>query len=305
MGREYVNAPFELTSGSPATILADSIDIAFGAEASDSGSGDQYAQALTVTGVQPTASVTTRDLEAVFDNVGINGQCVGSGKAITGFGYYARNAENCNSGALSHLKYSSTTGLLRLGSLTASRGEDTRLSLLFDALSDGTNAPLDLATGATLPTSPSSRRYTLEDITIAGVSMVEVDSVSLDFGVATTTKRPALGSLWPVSLGVSTIRPVLTLSGRELEKVTDALMAAGAEAATHANTSIKFAERASPSGFVSDVTTTHVTLTLYGLHVPQTPLSASGGGEAQFTTTLIAGDDGSNAPVVISTGVAI
>lgn len=305
MGNEYTNAPIELTGGSPSTILIDSLDLPFGADASDNGSGSQYAQSIAVTSVLPTASFSTRDLEAVFDNIGLTGQCVGSGKAITAFGYYLRNLENCNSGSLSHLKYTSGKGLLRLGALSASRGEDATISVAYDALSDGSNAPVQLATGATLPTSPSGRRYTLGSVTIDGTSFVEVDSISLDFGVSTTTKRPALASMWAESIGVSTIRPVLTLSGRELEKVTNTVLTNGGIEAQHIDTTIELVERDTPAGYYADAATTHISLTLYGVWVPDTVVSASGGGEATHTARLIAGDDGSSAPVVITTGTAI
>lgn len=309
MGKEYTNGPIWLdTGGGGQYIATDSTNIAGGVEASDNGSGSLYAHGEAITGQQPTFNVSSRSLDSVFDNIGLTGACVGSAFSIASVRLYQRNLTNCQSGAASHRYNSMPNGLLRLGALSANRGEDASVTILGDAItnSTGTTAPLGASEGVSFPALGviDVNRFTLGLITVNGVAYDEIDALSIEFGVSITTKRPKLARIWPQSVGVLMVRPTITLTGRDASKITNTLLAAGGEAAAHANTKIRFKKRSSSAAFVPDGNAEHINITANGLHLPDNVLSASGTSEASSSTTLMATFDITNAPVVISTGVA-
>lgn len=304
MGKEYTVGPVSLTTSGPTetAYAVDSASWTSNAEYSDNNSGSIYAEGQAITRVSPVGNLSTRALASWFDAVGLNGQCIGSGQTVTQLNQYWRNMLNCQSGAAVHLTDYVTAGLIRLGTLSASRGEDATLSLIVDALTDGTNAPVRRDNSSvTLPTTIVSQRFTLGLVTIAGTDYDEIDSVSLDFGVQTTPKLPKAGQIWPQSLGVSVVRPVLTITGRDANAITTALMQAGAEAATHANSVVRLKKRSSPGAFVADGTSEHIEITLAGLHIPTEYLNAAANSLGTETAILAASYDGTNAPAVIDT----
>lgn len=279
------------------------LDLSSGADMSDDGAGELYATGQSLTGFAPVASFTTKNLAAVFDLVGLNGQCIGqSGEALTQCDVYSRKLETCKNplGATPHMRHRVITGLLRLGSLSMPRGDDATLSATLDTFTDGTNGPVSEADGVALPTGIISTRYTLGVSKIAGVLFTEIDSIDLNFNVGISDKSPALGAIWPDSAGVLTVRPTLTLRGRDLSRVKATLIELGANLATHANTTIQLIKRATASSFVSFATAEHIAITLGGLVVPDSLVSSSAGGRATNEIVLAAAFDGTNAPVLIN-----
>lgn len=284
-----------------------SLDLSSGAEASDDGAGELYATGQSLTGFAPVASFTTKNLAALLGLVGLNGQCIGqSGEALTQADIYSRKLETCKSalGATPHMRHRVTTGLLRLGTLSMPRGGDATLSAMLDTFTDGTNAPVGETDGVALPTGIISTRYTLGLSEIAGVLFQEIDSIELAFNVGISDKSPRLGAIWPDSAGVLTVRPVLTLRGRDLSRVKSTLIKLGANQALHTNTTIQLIKRATGTSFVPFPTAEHIAITLAGLVVPETLVSSSAGGRATNEIVLAAAFDGTNAPVLINTAIA-
>lgn len=303
---EYTIGAVEIFNAVPAGTAMNltSLDFPTGAEVSGDGAGELYSMQQSLTGFSPVANFTTKNIAALLGFIGLNGQCVGSGKAVTQVDLYERKLETCKDPltATPHLRRRVTTGLLRLGSLSASRGQDATLSAVLDTFTDGTNAPVAVTDGVALPASIVSTRFTLGVCKIAGVQFTEIDSVELSFNVSITDKSPALGAIWPDSAGVLTVRPVLTLRGRDLSKVETAAIALGANAATHANTVIQLIQRENAASFYNFAGSSHITLTLDGMAVPSNLASSSAGSRSTNEVILAARDDGANAPVVITTG---
>lgn len=281
-----------------------SLDFPTGAEVSGDGAGELYSRQQSLTGFAPVATFSTKNIDRLLGFVGLNGQCVGAGKAVTQVDLYERKLETCKDPltATPHMRYRTTTGLLRLGSLSASRGEDATISAVLDTFTDGSNAPVAVADGVALPGTIFSSRYTLGVCKIAGVQFTEIDSVELAFNVSITDKTPALGAVWPDSAGVLTVRPVLTLRGRNLAKVKTGVIEA-VNSATHANTVVQLIQRQNAAAFYDFASSSHITFTLDGLVVPTQFTSSSAGGRSTNEIVLAAKEDSSsNAPVIITTG---
>lgn len=272
------------------------------AEVSDDGAGELYATGLSLTNFSPVASWTTKNIAALLGFVGLNGQCVGSSQDVTQVDVFSRKLETCKNplDATPHLRHRVTTGLLRLGSLSMPRGGDATISAMLDTFTDGTNAPVAETDGVALPTSIVSTRFTLGRSKIAGVVFTEIDSIDLSFNVGISDKSPGLGAIWADSAGVLTVRPVLTLRGRDLSRVKDTLIKLGANAASHANTTIQLIKRSTATSFVSFAASEHIAITLAGLAVPANLANSSTGNRSTNEIRLPAAFDGTNAPVLIN-----
>lgn len=301
---EYTIGAIELFDSVPTgtAINVSDNDIPTEAEVSDDGAGELYATGLSLTGFSPVANFTTKNLAALLGFVGLNGQCVGASQDVTQVDVFHRKLETCKDPltATPHLRHRVTTGLLRLGSLSMPRGVDATLSAILDTFTDGTNAPVAETDGVALPTSIVSTRFTLGRSKIAGVVFTEIDSIDLSFNVGISDKSPGLGAIWADSAGVLTVRPVLTLRGRDLSKVKSTLIKLGANAAAHADTVIQLIKRAGANSFVDFGTSEHIAITLAGLAVPDNLANASAGNRSTNMIRLPCSFDGTNAPVLIN-----
>lgn len=275
-------------------------DLASNAEVSGNDSGSLYEEFQAVTGFSPVATFTTKALSELISMIGLNGQCVGATKAITQVDLITRKIETCQTalGATPHIRDRVTTGLLRLGTLSAARGQDATLTGILDTLTDGTNAPLARTDGVAMPTPIVAERFTLGLPAIAGVTYPDIDNVSIEFNVGVTENTPALGAIWRDTIGVLTVKPVLTITGRDVSKITTALMAFTANEATHANTTIQLIRRLNAGAFVAFATTTHIEITAAGLVVPEMLVSASANNRASTTLRIPCHFDGTNAPIL-------
>jgi hypothetical protein len=281
-------------------------DLAANVEASDDGSGSLYAEHMSVTGVSPVASFTTKCLASLLGFVGINGQCVGTGLAVTKVDGITRRMENCDEalGGSPHIRDRVSKGLLRLGSLNAARGQDATITGMVDALSDGTNAPVVRTDGVALPTGVVSQRFTLGKCAFANTTFDNLEQVGIEFNVQTDEKLPAEAMLWPETIGVLTVRPVIVFGARDVSKITNTLLAAGASAATHANSIIQLVKRQSAGSFVAAATEEHIRFTLAGLMIPENIASAAAQAKATGSLRIPCHYDGTNAPVTVDVTAA-
>lgn len=302
---EYTAGILSLTDNVAATANLNftSLDFPTNAEVTDDDAGDIYATSQSLTNYAPVATVTTKNVASILDAVGLNGQCIGSGKTIVQADLTYRKLETCKDplSGTPHIRDRISTGLMRLGTLSAPRGQDATITTIIDAFTDGMNAPVARTVGVANIATLISTRFTLGKLKIAGVGLVEVDDWSLDFAVSITDKTPALGSIWPDSAGVLTVRPVLTMRGRDLSRVQSGLLGMGANAATHANTLLQLIKRQNAGSFVNFATQEHIAITIAGLAVPEMLVSGSANSRAGHTIRVPAYFDGTNAPVVFDT----
>jgi hypothetical protein len=301
---EYTNGPITIFDSVPVgtSFTTTTSDFPTNPEVSDDGSGGLYATGLALLGFAPVATFSTGHIAAMLGFVGINGQCVGAGKAVTKVELFQRKLETCKSplSGTPHLRHAVTTGLLRLGSLAMPRAADATLSAMLDTFTDGTNAPVVETDGVALPTTVLTARYRLGSPKIANVLFPEVDNMDLAFNVEISDKSPELNTIWPDQAGVLTVRPVLTLRGRNLSRVKATLIELGANGATHVNTIVQLRKILSGASFEDYADPVHIAITLAGMAVPTNLASSSAGGRSTNEIVLTTAEDaGGNAPVLV------
>lgn len=308
MGKDYTIGPVEMTvSGPTATAIAiESCNWVAGVELTGNRSGSVYNEGLALTGYEPVGDVTTAALGAMFDHVQLAGSCIHETNGpLLNVRQYFRNMANCLSGSLSHERVYCTRGLARAISLSAPRGEDATLNVRFDAATDGTNAPIAKDAGVSLPSTVVATRYELAFAKMGGVTYDELTGLDIQFGVGITDKLPRMGRVAPEAFAVNEIKPQATLTGRDVSKITNALLAAAAAGATHANTVFRLKKRgANGSAWVGDATEEHIEITMAGISIPETIGSGSGTASASSSLTLMSHFDGTNSPFIVDTTAA-
>lgn len=300
---EYTVGCLSVVETGPVTTHLGLTNISFptNAEVSGNDSGSLYEEFQAVTGFAPVANGTTKCISELLGMIGLNGTCVGAIHPVTQVDVISRKLETCQAalGATPHMRDRVTAGLLRLGTLNADRAQDATLSFTLDCLTpDGTNAPVARTDGVAMPTPIVAERFTLGLCAIGGVTFPDVEGVSIEYNVATSEKLPALGAIWPDSIGVLTVRPVIVLRGRNLSKVTAALLAFTATQATHANTTIQLIRRLSAGAFHPFGNAVHIEITAAGLIVPDDLVNASANQKATHTIRIPCHYDGTNAPLL-------
>ena len=269
------------------------------AEVTDDESGSLYAETQSLTYFGPTMNGTSKAIGALLNICPQNGQCIGAAEQITHADIFERNLKTCQSSE-SHLQHTCQKGLMRLQTLSAPRRSDATLSFLVDALADGANAPIAVATGVSLPTV-IVQRYRLGVCKIAGVTFTEIADVSIEFNVGITEKDPQLAEIFPQTVGVITVRPVLVLRGQDLSQFRTTLIELGANAATHANTLFQLRKLQDSGSYVDAATAEHIAITMAGLAVPDSLASGSGSSRATNELRLPTRYDGVNTPLLINT----
>jgi len=280
------------------------IDLAANAEVTGDDSGGLYEEAHSLTGFGPTATLTSKALSTILGLIAIDGECIGATKDITQFDVISRKLETCEAalGGTPHMRHRVDTGILRLGTLTADRNTDATISVLMDAFTDGTNAPMAEADGVAMVTPLVDERYRLGLCKIAGVQFPDIEGISIEYNVSLTDKGPSLGSIWPDSAGVLTVRPVLVVRGRDLSKVQSGFIELGATAATHANTTLQFIKLENSGSYETFGDSVHISLTVAGMVVPEMVVSASAGGAATDELRVPLIHDGTFNPIVQTLG---
>lgn len=273
---------------------------------SDDG-GSIYDETLSITNFAPVASITTKSIKTVLETIALDGQCVQPApELVTQVDVISRRLKTCQDtlSGTPHFRYRVTQGLLKLGSLSADRGQDAAISFMIDTLTDGTNAPVAETDGVAMPSPLLTQQYTLGVCKLGGVVFSEIEGISIDFGVQITDKTPALASIWPDSVGVLKVRPVLSLRGRDLSRVKAAMIPLAGKAGTHLNSVIQLVKRQNAGSFETIPGTTHISLTLNGLIVPENLMSGSGNARATNALRMATSYDGSSVPIVSNLSAA-
>lgn len=302
MGKQYTLGCISLYDGASAAthISASSISIDANTQVSGNDSGSFYEEFQSVVGFDPTVSVTSKCVKELLSWIGLAGQCVGPAFDVTRFDAITRQIADCQN-ALSgtpHIRDRFDDGLLTLGSLGADRSGDAALSVMFDAITDGTNAPITRTDGVALPSPVIAQRYALGLPAFGGVTFPDTENWSLDFGVSKTEKSPSLGSIWTDSIGVLTVRPTLTIRNRDISKLTQALLAAASDSASHADTKLQLIARENAGSYQDFGDSVHIGITIAGLLTPQNILNAASNQRATNELRISASYDGTNAPIL-------
>jgi hypothetical protein len=272
-------------------------------ETTNDESGAIHDQIRAVASQLPEFEFKTKSLATWLTYIGVTGYVISSDGSHPGVRLYGSQLTDAKAApsANAHVRHTIAKGLVVLGELTAKQGEDASLSVMVHGLTDGTNPPLASAyTSITLPTSLSSQIYTLGACKIGNVTMSELSSLSLDFGVKLTDKTPAAGSIWADSLAVRRFQPVLTVTGFDPTLLDDLKIPMDGKQATHAQTIIQFVKRSPYAEFVSAGTSEHVRITMNGIATITQAFSGSGSEESTTVLRVEGVHDGTNVAVTVN-----
>jgi hypothetical protein len=188
--------------------------------------------------------------------------------------------------------------------LRAAHQDDATLEAAVVTAYDGVNDPIVVTDGVTLPNvTLDLARFTLGPVTVGGISLSGIRSLTLDFGLRVQSEG-ADSEIWDTHVSVVSVEPELTLNGITPEWLKSTNIPLGGKAATHANTTIYLRKRLSGGSFVPNGTAQHIALTMAGLAWIETPLDV-GDAPGESTLRLKAYHDGTNAPIIVNTAAAI
>jgi hypothetical protein len=278
-----------------------SVDLPQNVETVADDSGAVYDEGQAITQVSPIANVTTKSLAEVMSVIGVAGQCFIDGAGAPGVLVYAKNRGDCLTDveADDHSVYTFPNGLMRLGSLSASRGSDATLSFIVDGITDGVNAPMTITHGVTLPPTLIRGQWELALCVIAGVQIKPVD-VTINFNQQETKPRPLAPLIWPERIAVQKVQPIASIRGIDPRKISASGIDVTGETAIHANTMIQLVKRLTGGSYVAAATPVHITFTLAGMVVVTNPFSSSGQADATLDIEIRGIHDGVNVPIIIN-----
>lgn len=302
MGKQYKLGCFSLFDGASAAthISASSVSIESGIEVSGNESGSFYEEFQSVIRYDPTVNITSKCVRELIGWIGLNGQCVGPSFDITKLDVLTQRIADCQNplGGTPHIRDRFDNGLLTLGSLSSDRQGDAALTVMLDAITDGINAPIARTDGVALPTPIVAQRFALGLPAFGGVTFPDTQNWSLEFGLTKTEKSPSLGSIYTDSIGVLSVRPILSITNNDISKLTDALLDVAATSATHLDTKLQLIARKNAGAYEDFGDAVHVGITIAGLLTPENILSASANQRATNTLRIAASTDGTNAPIL-------
>lgn len=306
---QYTLGAFEWTVSGPTSkaIRIGSIGFPTNPDISVDDSGQVYDEAMSLVGFDPVATGVTKNLEELLQAVAIDGECVGSSHTIESCQIYSRKVKTCvdSVGSSSHLKKTVTKGMLRLGTLTASRNQDATLSFILDALSNAGNAPVAFTPDQPLPSIVSTAgRFRLGRCAIGGQDWDNIDDVSIEFNVS-VEKEADYAQIYNDSEAVLKAQPVLVVRGRDLDEITGGTgkLAFPAAAAAHSGgaiTMIQLVKLEDSASYHGAGESEHIAITAAGLIVPSELESGSAGQRSTNELRIRLNYDGSNAPLIIT-----
>jgi hypothetical protein len=277
------------------------LNIELGTETESDDSGQVYDETRSVIRQTPEISFRTKSVAGAVNLFGFPGVCIDGTPALVA---WANVLGDCKSPPLStdNSIYTVALGLASLGQITAQRGQDAEISVMVDAITDGTNPPIvaDYA-GNTAPTGLVTAQFTLGVCSIAGIILPDLEGLTIDFGVRKSAKTPLAGSIWPDSIAIRKVQPVLTLRGFDPRVLDNSLIPLLGKQATHVNTLIQLKKRANYSTFVADATAEHILISMSGIATVTTAFAGSGNAEGLSTVVVNGVHDGTNVPIIIDT----
>ena len=259
----------------------------------------------------------SEDLKGVLDFIGFYGRCIVNSDSDV-FQYYLQKLDPCGPlarASVNHTRVAYTDAFLALDSITASADarESAKISFMAHPYSaNGTN-PIAVVNNVALPAigATAYRSYGMGVPSVAGVDLVDATQISIRF--SPTLGKPVYpGQIWPKRIDMRQMKCTIEITNDDGEIFISASAAAAGkirqtgEAATHANSTIRFLRRQDGGAFVDDSATEHIEMTVKGLVYFDEPYNASGDGISTNSVRIESVYDMSTltVPLVISTGVA-
>lgn len=275
----------------------------------DATSGEAFARYVSVTGGKPAASFTTKGLHRLLNVVGVRGAKLA---AVLYAQAFAEGGTRAAGNA--HRSFTGAVAMIVPRSLSVAHKGDATITydvIIYSA--DGATDPVVIADAVAIPALAvpawEQERYTLGPVMVAGVTLGQVQSVEIDFGINLVIEG-ADSDLYGTFARIPSIDPTITIVGTDLEWLQNTAGTTGdipqkGAAAVHADTQIFFRKRITGGSFEVDTAAVHPNITMHGLARPQNSFSASGQDKSNCGIIVEAHYDGTNDPLVVTPAAAI
>jgi hypothetical protein len=258
----------------------------------DATSGQPSPGMMSLIQQKPAISFATKQLARALAVCGITGFACSTGAYLTLYAQRRLNEGGRSTSADSRI-VTVKKGLLYPDKLSWSQGGDANLGYNCAVIWDGVNEPLIYSVGAVPGALVDDQAFALNAVVIGGVTIENVQSAEIDFGIRATTTG-GNGEVWDSHVCIEECKP------RIMVKTTDLSVHSSignALACTQGNTAISYRPRVQGGTFAGSG---NVALTAAGMAHVQEPISASGTGNAEATVVLDVNFDGTNAILLFS-----
>jgi len=269
----------------------------------------QYDPSAVFTGSQaPTFGFTTQAIATALAACGIGGAAVASGNVLTSYFQKVTEGSGTRTSGANHVKAEMNQGFLYPVSLSAGLTPHATISYACALAYDGTNAPIKFTASQSLTGAlPSGGESFVAGGMKTNVGAIAgVSSLNINFGISPVA-RTCDGDIYPTWVGGDQRQTVISVATSNIDYATTMGIAGAAIGAGQTITSMTFylRKRAHGGGNVANETTQHISIVVNEGMIVLRPLSAQ---ESDFATTafdIYCSSNGTDLPLVISTGVAI
>lgn len=266
--------------------------------------GSPYPQSVTINGQKNEATASTRDIRNALGILGTEGV----GGLIKFWQLALDNTTGLHASGSVHRALTINRAKIIPVRLTCEHQRDAVLDIQAFAIYDGSNVPIVPSGTEAMPTGlAGDERFTLHEASVGGIALDCNLRVEIDFGIEVATEG-CNSDIWDDAVVIGTIRPRITISGKNIAKfaATGAIPLVGA-AGTHANTEITLRKRSQNlAGFVADATAEHIQFTADCLaHWETVHEAGSGNGRVENRLVLECRHDGTNVPLVVDEDYAL
>lgn len=298
----------ELADTVPVVLGAiESVNIRTGTEhRAETTSGALYPTHTSIVAQNPVADFSSYALQDCLDQVGVAGLSIADlANGLNLYAYKHADGGGRMTGS-NHRKFNILKGLVVPTRITCDHRGDAMISYNILPTWDGANDPVVESDASAVPSAPSDdERFTIGGASIGGVTIDEIRSFELDFGMNAKTEG-ADSHLHDTHASIVEVIAMLTLRGINLEWLKSTNIPRAGKAATHANTTLYLRKRLQTSaGFVSNATSEHIKMTMAGLAWIEDAFTGGQDNPAECSLRLVAKFDGTNLPVVFTTASAI
>jgi len=261
-------------------------------------SGEVYPRYIAVVAGNPSATFGTYALKIALDAIGLTGLDIST--LATGVELFCNKHADGGTRAAggAHRTFTSDKGLVVPQGLDTDHRGDAVLRYNVIPTSNGTDEPFAISDAATMPALTDSTRFTLGPVSIGGVTIGQMQSLGIEFGV-NAVPESAGSELYPSFVSIETIAPVFTCRVSKQSVLAAGAIPMEGKVGTVANTSFYLRKRAAGGTFVADVTAEHIKMTAAGIAV------VSGVSANSVEIRYEVNYDGTNAPIVFDTASAI
>jgi len=268
-------------------------------------SGELYNRFISMISQRVAPGFTSYAIASLLDQAGLNGVSIAD--LAAGFAMYAHKhlEGGSRTAGATHRKYSFTKGIVAPRTLNVDHRGDATITYELVVTYDGSNDPIVITDTSALPGAlTDAERFTLGPATIGGISLPQLRSLTVDFGLDVVTEGSD-SELWDTFASLRAVNSVVTLRGIDIEWLKSTNIPLAGRAATFANSSLYLRKRALGGSFVANATAEHIKIIPSGLAVIDPAFDAGGDDAAQSGVRLQTYYDGTNAPLAIDTAAAI